>query len=443
MSGVLAFAAVTAVLKDLINNGLVDHNLGSTLGEVDVTALPPDRVRPLGKTGSEKSQINLFLYHASPNPALRNIDLPSRDRQGSRIANPSLALDLHYLLIVHGASEFHSEILLGYALQLLHDNPVLTRDAIRKTLSPTSPVSGAGVLPPGFPLQVASDLADQMELVKIVPENLGTEELSRLWSAFQANFRPTAAFQATVVLLQSQKPARAALPVRERISFVTPLHRPKIETVQDSTDPRAPITSISKIVLRGSGLRAPATSVRLGEVSWTPDPAQVGDESIGVDLSIPAFADLRAGIQGAQVVQTVSLGDPSVPHTGFESDPAPFVLHPAITVSKSGVTTSVVGGKTVVAATLNVGFAPRVGKSQRVLLLLNEQASAGTPAFQTFSVPTRIPATPADVSDASLGIAISGVKPGSYLVRVRVDGVESALHSGSDGRYDGPVVVLP
>ena len=32
MSTALAIASVTAVLRDLLNNGLVDHNLASTVG---------------------------------------------------------------------------------------------------------------------------------------------------------------------------------------------------------------------------------------------------------------------------------------------------------------------------------------------------------------------------------------------------------------------------
>jgi hypothetical protein len=443
MSGVLALAAVTAVLEDLINNGLVDHNLGSTLGEVEVTSLAPDRVRPAGKTDSEKSQINLFLYHVSTNPAWRNNDLPSRDRAGNRIANPPLAVDLHYLLIVHGAAEFHTEILLGYALQLLHDNPLITRDAIRKTMSATSPVSGAGVLPPGFPLQSAADLADQIEQVRIVPENLGTDELSRLWTAFQTNFRPTASFMASVVLMQAQKPARLGLPVRERRSVVMPFRTPRIDAVEDSSDPSAPITSGSKIVLRGAQLRGGSTTVRLGEVEWSPSPSQVGDASIAVDLTLPAFADLQPGILGAQVVQNLYLGDPPTLHKGTESNAAAFVLHPVVTVSKSAVTTSVVDGQTLVAATLTVGFSPSVGKSQRVLLFLNELAATGSPAFQSFALPLRVPANPADISDASLDVPVAGVKAGSYLVRVQVDGAESPLVLSPEGRYESPSVVLP
>ena len=44
MSSGLAIAAVTAVLKDLLNNGLIDHDLTPSVGDVTVTALPPDRV---------------------------------------------------------------------------------------------------------------------------------------------------------------------------------------------------------------------------------------------------------------------------------------------------------------------------------------------------------------------------------------------------------------
>jgi hypothetical protein len=45
MGNALAIAAVTAVLKDLLNNGLIDHNItGAVGGNVTVSALPPDRV---------------------------------------------------------------------------------------------------------------------------------------------------------------------------------------------------------------------------------------------------------------------------------------------------------------------------------------------------------------------------------------------------------------
>ena len=127
MSSALAIAGVTAVLRDLLNDGLINHNVSGVLGStVTVSALPPDRV--VAANGTENTQLNLFLHQVSPNLGWRNEGLPSRDSSGrTRLSNPPLALDLHYLLSAYGAEDLHAEILLGYAMQLLHETPVLGR----------------------------------------------------------------------------------------------------------------------------------------------------------------------------------------------------------------------------------------------------------------------------------------------------------------------------
>ncbi|MBS0181091.1 MAG: DUF4255 domain-containing protein [Nitrospira sp.] len=177
MGNALAIAAVTAVLKDLLNNGLIDHNVTGAVGSnVTVSALPPDRVFAPGV--QEGNQLNLFLYQVAPNVGWRNIGLPSRDEQGGRLTNPPLALDLHYLLTAYGAEDLHAEVLLGYAMQLLHETPVLTRQSIRTALQP-SPVNGA-ILPPALQALSASELADQVEQIKIVATALNSEEMSKL-----------------------------------------------------------------------------------------------------------------------------------------------------------------------------------------------------------------------------------------------------------------------
>src|SRR6516164_2263959 len=152
MSNALAIAAVSAVLRSLLNNAMTDQAISTTVGSpVTVTALPPDRI----KTGdTEVPQLNIFLYHVASNAGWSNTDLPSRDTQGNRMTNPPLALDLFYLLSAYGKSDFDGEILLGYAMQMLHETPVLPRAAIRTAL---------GSAPPG-PL-AASDLADQIEQI--------------------------------------------------------------------------------------------------------------------------------------------------------------------------------------------------------------------------------------------------------------------------------------
>src|SRR5262249_2635616 len=104
--------------------------------------------------------------------------------------------------------------LLGYAMQLLHETPVLARDAIRAALIPPT-VTGA-ILPPALQALAASDLADQVEQLKICPAFLNTEELSKLWSALQAHYRPTAAYQVSVVLIEATRSTRTPLPVLTR-----------------------------------------------------------------------------------------------------------------------------------------------------------------------------------------------------------------------------------
>lgn len=212
MSNALAIAGVTAVIKDLLDSGMIDQAISDTLGAgVLVTSMAPDTV---SLDNADSPQLNLFLHQVTPNVAWRNAALPSRDAAGNRITNPPLALDLHYLLTAYGRAELQAEVLLGYALQLLHETPVLPRDAIRRALAPT--VLDGAILPTVYQSLRGADLAEQIELLKITPSALGSEEMSRLWSAIQARYRPTAAFQVSVVLIESRKASRSPLPVLSR-----------------------------------------------------------------------------------------------------------------------------------------------------------------------------------------------------------------------------------
>ena len=105
MSSALAIASVTAVLRDLLNNGLIDHDVSATLGNVTVSSLSPDRIDMTSQ--NQTSRLNLFLYQVTPNASWRNVGLPSRNGNGERISNPPLALNLHYLLTAYGALELH------------------------------------------------------------------------------------------------------------------------------------------------------------------------------------------------------------------------------------------------------------------------------------------------------------------------------------------------
>jgi hypothetical protein len=47
------------------------------------------------------------------------------------VSSLPLALN-HYLLTAYGSADFQGDILLGYAMHLLHERPVLDRAAIRR-----------------------------------------------------------------------------------------------------------------------------------------------------------------------------------------------------------------------------------------------------------------------------------------------------------------------
>lgn len=433
MSNALAIAAVTAVLRDLLNNGLVEGDVPSQVGAVQVTALPPSAIT-VGQ--EEPARLNLFLYRVTPNQGWRNDRLPSRSPDGARMTNPALALDLHYLLTAYGGDEFVPEILLGYAMQILHETPCLTRDAIREALAAPSPVGGA-ILPPGFKTLVAADLADQVEQVKLVPETLSIEDMGKLWGTFLAPYRVSAAYSASVVLIESQKSTRSALPVLKYRNYVIPLVRPQIASIASDAAPGADprITGGSTIVISGANLRGQVTRVRLGEF-FVPGPSLTisGDR---ISFPLAGISGLRAGIVQVQVVHELLMGEPEpgVPHRGVESNPGAFVLHPAITVPPT---------ITAGAGSIDVGFTPAVGPRQRVTLLLVEKgAPDDRPArAYSFAAPGQNGIVAPATETATIGFPFAGVAPGDYLAYAQVDGAESLLGLDGSGVLASPVVTV-
>lgn len=442
MSTVLAIASVTQVLKDLLNDGLIDHDItGITGGNVTVTALSPDKIDTT--PDNEPSQLNLFMYQATPNLGWSNRGLPSRNGRGERISNPPLALDLHYLLTAYGANELHTEILLGYGMQLFHENPVLVRDAIRRALAPPSPVGGG--LPSNLQALSTSELADQVEQIKITPEILNTEELSKLWAAFQAKYRPTAAYKATVVIIESRRSTKPALPVRDRNIYVIPFQEARIEKIKSQSAPGAPIVENHKIlmgyklVIEGNQLKSDVVKVNISGVEITP----AAEDISSTRIILPLPSDLSAGIQSVQVIHQTLMGSPPEPHRGIESNVAAFVLSPDI---QSFNVTNVQGtGTALRSADIRLTVTPEVGESQRVILLLNEFITGATTAlphsYSFHAPPMTLLSPPAPTGDIT--IPISGVKAGRYLLRIQVDGAESPLETDAVGRFHAPQITIP
>ncbi len=415
MSNALALAGVTAVLKDLLDTSLIEHQITDALGAgVLVTSMPPDTV-PLDGTGAVP-RLNLFLHQVSPNAAWRNVDLPSRDTRGARTGNPPLALDLHYLLSAYGFDELQAEVLLGYACQLLHETPILPRARIRAALTP-SPVSTA-LLPSVFQALRSADLAEQVELLKITTTAMNGEEMSRLWSALQARYRPTVAFQVSVVLIERALPKRATLPVLRRGELdqgviVTPGLVPPFPTLESAVVLAHGTPSVARLgdTLRLQGHHLAGTqrvlvlrSDRFGLVQEVPlaDSA----EEATVDALLPVLpAALPVGLYRVEL--RVRRAGELRPRT---SNALPLALAPAIT----SLPPLAISRSPQNVLSLTLGVQPEVRAGQSVSLLMGSLEAAAAPFA-------------ADTAQLDFSFANAPPAGATPLLRITVDGIESVV----------------
>lgn len=415
MSSPLAIAAVTAALKDLLNDGLLNHDL-SAIGSFSVTASPPDRV----VTGqNEPNQLNLFLYQVTPNLGWRNVGLPSRDGVGVRLSAPPLALDLHYLLTAYGAQDLNAEVLLGYSMHLLHETPVLTRDQLRTVLGAPSPVGGA-ILPAPFGNLSAVDLADQIELIKITPVFLSTEDLSKMWTAMQARYRPTMAYMASVVLIQSTNGGRSAPPVLKRgdsdrgpVATAAPF--PTLVSVRPEASELLPAMRLGdNLLVTGSSFNDPDSITTVFENQKARLSQEIAPESVPspteLIVHVPSIAEDANAMNDWAIGfyrLTLRVTKPDLPE--WSTNSVAVVLAPLITVTPLNAAPGDVN--------LTLTCTPR---------LLPEQETQTSLIFGSRPVlPTSI-TTPADITlPTTLTFTIPAVQAREYVVRLRVEGVDS------------------
>lgn len=420
MTTALGIAGVTAVLRDLLNDGLINHDITATLGStVTVSVLPPDRILNTNG-GAEGTQLNIFLYQVTPNSGWRNEDLPSRDAAGrSRLSNPALALNLHYLISAYSETDLHGDILLGYAAQLLHETPVLTRAAINAALDPSPTLSTN--LPPALRALAECGLADQVEQIKITPDYLNIEELSKLWSATQSSMRPTVAYQISVVLIEPALPTSTALPVLSRgpVDMVTGRDRgvvvdpsllaplPTIETIEP-VNGHASFVLGETVNISGHHLDGSSRTVTLRNDRFSIEEtlnALPGNNanSIAFEIPLASAGNYPVGVYDV----TVNVVRPTETDAR-SSNRLSLQLSPDIT-SAMPIVALVDGFGT---ATFSISFTPQLRQGQEVSIVLGQDGYLSLP----YVAPT-----------SSLGFSISNAPTGSHLIRLRIDGYDSAI----------------
>lgn len=378
MSDFTGIEAVTSTLQAILQGRMVEPP--------SITTAPPD----VEVDDIDPPILNLFLYRISQSASLKNQDLPGMAGPMS-FGHPPLSLELHYLMSATGLDpndDTGAHRLLGDAMLVLHDNPIVAKDD--PLLDPA--------------------LQNEVELLKVTMEELDSEELSKVWTATTAPLRLSVGYKVTVVQLESLLPRTVAKPVLEppgagpRV-WALPLDRPVIASVGVMRQPPvgdpveqevAYVRIGEQLVIRGTGF-FPGTRVMLGDVdaSASIDPDSTASRML-VEVSHP---DLQPGVDRIQLIRDVEVGEaPDQRAFPFlRSNVAAFVLIPTVTaVTVSGTTVTVEGQR------LFRDDAPS-------MVLIGDRAfspSAG--------------ATPTEVE-----VTVSGLAAGTYPVSVRVNGAES------------------
>lgn len=403
MSNEFAIAAVTLALRNVLEQvkSIQDSPDFNDLpvearptAEILVTNLPLDKAH---EADEAKNQVNLFLYHIVHNAAWRNLDLPNRVKPGET-GQPALPLDLYYVITAYGQnnSELIGHLLLGTAMSLIHDYTVFARTDLRNALA-------------------ASGLHEQVERVRITPQPISIDEVSKLWAGFQTQYRLSVAYEVSVVLIESKRATRAPLPVltrgpgdtgvRSQPDLVPPF--PALESLDLPNS--QPATRLGdRVTLRGHHLAGESvvvrfTNARLTEViELAPQPGGTASE-VRVELpQVPAA--WPAGIYMVNAVVSKS-GEADRTTNGL-----PLALAPRIVSMALNPPPPDLAGQCDFL--LTVTCSPQVRPDQQAALLLGDR---------------EIPARPHPAPTGTLAFCIANVAAGAYFVRLRIDGVDSLL----------------
>jgi len=390
MSSNAAIAAVTATLTNMIQAAI---SADATVSSGTVTARPPDRARQ----GAPVNQVNLFLYRTAIDAAWRNQDPPSI-RPGES-GQPPLPLVLSYLITAYGENddEILSHRLLGIAMGVLNDRPVLSRSQIADALPPPGP-----------------DLQNQVERVRITPDPRPQDEISRMWTTFGTGYRLSVSYDAAVVLIDSTRPVTAAAPVlmRGRQDTGPVVAGSPFPQIQLAMPPnRQPAAQPGDVLtLTGSYLGA-TTAVQLSHpLAGQPlalTPLSVTASRVTVQLPDPAR--LPAGIatvaatSGALMDQAVTAGPGPVTVT---SNATPVALAPKLVSSAQLRVKLARRGAT----TLTVTCSPAVQPQQTIALIVGSHL---------------VSSAPVQAASSQLSFSLQGFTAGVYLLRLRIDSVDS------------------
>jgi Pvc16 N-terminal domain len=404
MADFRAIGGVSATLQTLLRDRL---EVPGGLPVPTITIGPPPFALHSNASVAETPRLNLYLYRVTENGYLQNQEISGRGTRGA-FGRPPLSLNLHYLITAYGNralpqdptafDDSDAQILLGNAMRVLHDFPMVSAG-----LTTVRRPSGIQVL--------HDSLRDEFDRLKTTIEPMTLEDLTKVWTALSLRMRLGAAYVVNVVQIESRRSPTFPRPVGQPISttvpplpsdapspgpmvYVFPIQAPAIADVRvrraGGGEELMPAYARigDTLVLRGSSLAGPITTVAFGDVE-VPASFALGDrvEAVIPDAtvpgsgSIPPELQLQPGTRAAKVV----VRDPNVPQSSFRSNEAPFMLvplvNPALLVYAAGPPrTLTIGGTRLIGPT--PGGETVIGRA-----VIPRTAYIGTPSPTQIMVP--------------------------------------------------------
>jgi hypothetical protein len=136
--------------------------------------------------------VSLFLYRVFFNGAQR---VPLTKGSDNQTRRQLLPLDLHFFLTAWAPKASLQHAILGWALRVMEDNPVLTASLLNG---------------------VRGEVFRGDETVEVVAGQLTNEELMNIWDELGAEYRLSVPYVARVVRIESLREESQGAPVRRR-----------------------------------------------------------------------------------------------------------------------------------------------------------------------------------------------------------------------------------
>jgi hypothetical protein len=403
MSNEFAIAAVTLTLRNLLEP-VKELSDASVIGSFPVDIAPTAEIvvnnLPLDEAydfDNAKNQVNIFLYHVEHSANWRNMEIPGKTKNGES-GHPPLGLNLYYIITAYGQNnnEIIGHLLLGKAMSILHDHPVFSRQEIQVA----------------FP---DSFLHEQIERVRITPQPISLDDISKLWTGFQTQYKLSIAYQVSVVLIESKRPTRTPLPVLTRGAddkgvFVQPYVIPPFPTLEAVQYPgrQHGVQPGDELLIKGHHLKGDSVDIKFKHLP-------TGIENTTLASNTPSNAEIRFNIPNAgpgtwppgpysasAIIHKVGEPDKTSNAIGFMLLPTiivPITIAPLSPFEPKGYEATIT-------------FAPAIEPKQKASLLLGDKE------FKSKDHP---------VSTTVLSFEMRNVDAGDYFIRLRIDGADSLL----------------